>query len=89
MLVDTLAWVATGLILLGLVLKFYFFTAVLGLLASLIGAFLQLIAVVALRKLFHVLLDVADLEIERKQREIGGNPEPGPEASKSDELDLQ
>lgn len=88
MLVDTLALVATGLILVGLVIKFYFFTAVLGLLAALFGGFLQLIVVFALRKLAQVLVDVADLLVERKQREVGGSVETAT-VSKADELDPQ
>lgn len=86
MLVDTLAWVATGLVLLGLVIKFYFFSAVLGLLTALFAGILQLIAVFAVRKLFQVLLDIGDLAIERKQREIGGISQTD-KASKTDEFD--
>ncbi len=88
MLVDTLAWVAIGLILVSLVIKFFVFTAVLGLLIALFGALLQFIGVLAVRKLFQILFDVADLAIERKQREMGvaKGPDTG---SKADELDPQ
>lgn len=67
-LVDGLAWVAAGLILLGLLIEMLYPTAAAVLSSAILTTALQLIAVFGLRAMFQVLADVADLSLHSRRR---------------------
>lgn len=65
MMIDLLAWVAIGLVVLSGVLKLLYYTNVSAALVAILQAVLVVITVVALRLLAHVIIDIPDIALFR------------------------
>mgnify|MGYP005864737607 CR=1 FL=1 len=67
LIVDTLFWVALGIILLSVVIKLLYFTAASAILVAILTAALQVIGVIFFKMLFHLAADIADLSLSEKR----------------------
>lgn len=69
MMIDLLAWIALGLVVLSGALKLLYYTNVPAALVAIIQAMILVVTVVALRLLAHVIIDIPDvvLHSERNQ----------------------
>jgi len=79
LIIDVLAWVAVGVIVLMAIVQIFLYTSTEGVLFALLNAVLQAIAVFILRGLAHVLVDIPDIALHRlvKENEIQGVDESG------------
>lgn len=69
MMIDLLAWLAIGLVVLSAVLKLLYYTNVPAALVAILQAVIVVITVVALRLLAHVIIDIPDIALFRARIE--------------------
>lgn len=65
MMVDLLAWIAIALVVLVGALKLVYYTNVSVALVAILEAVIMVIAVVALRLLAHVVIDIPDIALQK------------------------
>ncbi len=77
MVVDLLAWVAIGLIVLAGGVKLVYYTAASAALVAILSAGLQVLSVIVLRLLLHVVIDIPDIALQRRCIENEGREQAG------------
>jgi uncharacterized membrane protein len=80
-IVDILAWVTIGMIIFAIILQLAFFNVAAATMVSLLYGIIQVIAVIVLRLLIHVLIDIPDIALYRAVREREKTSVPGSSAS--------
>ena len=76
LLVDVLAWVAVGVVMLAAAVKLLYFTNISVALVALLEAVIGVIAIIGLRLLVHVIIDIADIALhDRLEREVSESRE--------------
>ena len=69
-IVDVMAWVAAGVVVLAGVFTLFYYTSVPVTLTSLLGTLVQVIGIIVARLLVQVLIDIPDIALYRTQREL-------------------
>ena len=73
---DVLAWVAVGVVILAAAVKLLYFTNISVALVALLEAVIGVIAIIGLRLLVHVIIDIADIALhDRLEREVSESRE--------------
>ncbi len=76
LMIDMLAWVAIVVVVLGAVVSLFYYTSVAAALVNVLGAAVQVIAIIAARLLIQVLIDIPDIALYRAVREAGAGERP-------------
>ncbi|WPJ95261.1 hypothetical protein SH580_17710 [Coraliomargarita algicola] len=81
LMIDILAWLAIGVVILAGVLTLLYYTSVPATLASLLGTTVQVIGIVVARWLVQVLIDIPDIALYRLHlgKGLGDASQPSPE----------
>jgi hypothetical protein len=69
MMIDMLSWVAIVVVVLGAVVSLFYYTSAAAALVNVLGAVVQVIAIIAARLLIQVLIDIPDIALYRVSRE--------------------
>lgn len=69
LIVDILAWIAIGIVVLAAVVTLFYYTSVPASIVSLLGAAVQVIGIVLARLLVQVFIDIPDIALHRSVRE--------------------
>ena len=69
LIVDILAWIAIGLVVVAAVVTLFYYTSVPAAIASLLGAAVRVIGIVLARLIVQVLIDIPDIALFRSVRE--------------------
>lgn len=80
LIVDILAWIAIGIVVLASVVTLFYYTSVPSSIVSLLDAVVQVIGIVLLRLLVQVLIDIPDIALHRSVREASQQREAPPVA---------
>lgn len=79
LIVDILAWIAIGIVVLAAVVTLFYYTSVPASIVSLLGAAVQVIGIVLARLLVQVFIDIPDIALFRTVRDASPRKDPPPE----------
>jgi hypothetical protein len=76
LIVDILAWIAIGVVVLAAMVTLFYYTSVPAAIASLLAAAVQVIGIVLMRLLVAVLIDIPDIALYRSLRDPSPRRDP-------------
>lgn len=80
LIVDILAWVSVGIVVMAAVVSLFYHTSVLVSILSLLSAALQVIGIVLARLLLQVIIDIPDISLHRSVLESASRKDSPPDS---------